>query len=173
MYEVSRDGFSLLAMGFTGKKALDWKLKFLSAFNAMEQALLNQRNLSWRESRATNKAGRREETDTIARFVAYATAQGSQNAAKYFVNLTGMTYKALFLVGSASPSPFRDILNSMQISFLTTAEYLVREALEEGMRLALPYKEIYRMAQLKVMTFAEQLPRHALDTSAPQALLFH
>ena len=26
MYEMDRDGFSLLAMGFTGKKALEWKL---------------------------------------------------------------------------------------------------------------------------------------------------
>jgi Rha family phage regulatory protein len=38
MYEMSRDGFSLLAMGFTGKKALEWKVKFLKAFNQMEGA---------------------------------------------------------------------------------------------------------------------------------------
>jgi Rha family phage regulatory protein len=35
-YRLSRDGFSLLAMGFTGREALAWKLKFLEAFNAME-----------------------------------------------------------------------------------------------------------------------------------------
>jgi len=39
MYQMSRDGFSLLAMGFTGKKALEWKVKFLKAFNQMEGAL--------------------------------------------------------------------------------------------------------------------------------------
>lgn len=38
-YEMDRDGFSLLAMGFTGAKALDWKLKFLEAFRRMEAAL--------------------------------------------------------------------------------------------------------------------------------------
>lgn len=39
MYYMNRDGFSLLVMGFTGQKALEWKLKFLEAFNAMEKAI--------------------------------------------------------------------------------------------------------------------------------------
>ncbi|NRA89474.1 MAG: Rha family transcriptional regulator [Rhizobiales bacterium] len=37
--EMTRDGFSLLVMGFTGKKAMVWKIKFLVAFNAMEKEL--------------------------------------------------------------------------------------------------------------------------------------
>lgn len=39
MYIMNRDGFSLLAMGFTGKKALEWKLKYINAFNEMERQL--------------------------------------------------------------------------------------------------------------------------------------
>lgn len=39
-YLMSRDGFALLAMGFTGEKALAWKLKYISAFKQMESALL-------------------------------------------------------------------------------------------------------------------------------------
>lgn len=38
MYLMNRDGFSLLAMGFTGTKALEWKLKYIQAFNEMEIA---------------------------------------------------------------------------------------------------------------------------------------
>ena len=38
-YLMTRDGFSLLAMGFTGKKALQWKLKYIEAFNEMEETL--------------------------------------------------------------------------------------------------------------------------------------
>lgn len=38
-YLMNRDGFSLLAMGFTGKKALQWKLKYIQAFNEMEETL--------------------------------------------------------------------------------------------------------------------------------------
>lgn len=37
MYYMNRDGFSLLVMGFTGKKALEWKLKYIKAFNQMEK----------------------------------------------------------------------------------------------------------------------------------------
>lgn len=38
-YEMTRDGYSMLVMGFTGKKAMEWKIKFLEAFNAMEERL--------------------------------------------------------------------------------------------------------------------------------------
>ena len=38
-YLMNRDGFSLLAMSFTGKKALQWKLKYIEAFNEMEETL--------------------------------------------------------------------------------------------------------------------------------------
>lgn len=37
IYFMNRDGFSLLAMGFNGKKALDFKVKYIKAFNKMEQ----------------------------------------------------------------------------------------------------------------------------------------
>lgn len=36
MYYMNRDGFTLLAMGFTGQKALQFKIKYIQAFNSME-----------------------------------------------------------------------------------------------------------------------------------------
>lgn len=45
-YLLTRDGFSLLVMGFTGQRALEWKLKYIDAFNAMEQKLTQIDNLS-------------------------------------------------------------------------------------------------------------------------------
>ena len=42
-YLMNRDGFSLLVMGFTGKEAMQWKIKYIQAFNEME-AELNRRN---------------------------------------------------------------------------------------------------------------------------------
>ncbi len=38
-YNLTRDGFSLLAMGFTGKKALQFKIAFINAFNEMENII--------------------------------------------------------------------------------------------------------------------------------------
>ncbi|MGE4422973.1 MAG: Rha family transcriptional regulator [Pseudodesulfovibrio sp.] len=39
MVEMTRDGFSMLVFGFTGKKADLWKEQFINAFNLMEQRL--------------------------------------------------------------------------------------------------------------------------------------
>jgi hypothetical protein len=38
-FELTRDGFTLLAMGFTGARALEFKVAFLRRFNEMERAL--------------------------------------------------------------------------------------------------------------------------------------
>lgn len=38
-YLLTRDGFTLLVMGFTGAKALEWKLKYIEAFNLMEKQI--------------------------------------------------------------------------------------------------------------------------------------
>ncbi len=42
MYRLTRDGFTLLAMGFTGARALEFKLDYLDAFNRMEAELARQ-----------------------------------------------------------------------------------------------------------------------------------
>ena len=39
MYIMGRDGFSFLVMGFTGEKAIDFKIDFINAFNKMEESL--------------------------------------------------------------------------------------------------------------------------------------
>lgn len=40
-YEITRDGFTFLAMGFTGKEAAAWKERYINAFNEMEKVLQN------------------------------------------------------------------------------------------------------------------------------------
>ena len=44
-YLMTRDGFTLLAMGFTGAKAMQWKIKYIAAFNDMEAKLANPFNI--------------------------------------------------------------------------------------------------------------------------------
>ncbi|PAF53025.1 hypothetical protein BKH42_08195 [Helicobacter sp. 13S00482-2] len=41
-YKITKDGFCLLAMGFTGEKAYKWKILFIEAFNKIEQELRNE-----------------------------------------------------------------------------------------------------------------------------------
>lgn len=45
MYYMNRDGFTFIAMGFTGRKADEFKLKYIQAFNAMEEQIRNQQRL--------------------------------------------------------------------------------------------------------------------------------
>ncbi len=56
-YLLTRDAFSLLVMVFTGKNALNWKLKYIEAFNTMEQELLKKRLLDAPEGRALIQEG--------------------------------------------------------------------------------------------------------------------
>lgn len=42
MYYLNRDGFTFIAMGFTGRKADEFKLKYIDAFNRMEERIRNQ-----------------------------------------------------------------------------------------------------------------------------------
>lgn len=39
VYFINKKGFQLLAMGFTGRSALEWKLKYIDAFESMEKQL--------------------------------------------------------------------------------------------------------------------------------------
>ena len=62
-YMITRDGFTLLAMGFTGKKALEWKIKYIQAFNAMEAKLKNVYacgEVSVREHMRSKPSGKKE-----------------------------------------------------------------------------------------------------------------
>lgn len=42
-YAMTRDGFTLLVMGYTGRRALAFKLAYIDAFNAMAEYIRNQR----------------------------------------------------------------------------------------------------------------------------------
>lgn len=49
MFYMNRDGFTLLAMGFTGKDAIQFKLKYIDAFNKMEQITRKPKVLTEKE----------------------------------------------------------------------------------------------------------------------------
>lgn len=42
MYYLNRDGFTFIAMGFTGRKADEFKLKYIDAFNQMEEQIKSE-----------------------------------------------------------------------------------------------------------------------------------
>lgn len=76
MYLMNRDGFSLLVMGFTGKAALEWKLKYIAAFNEMEKKLAHRPQLSRAELMAQALIAAHDELEHKDRQIAELTPKG-------------------------------------------------------------------------------------------------
>ncbi len=155
-FEMNRNAFSILVMGFTGKKALKWKIDFIEAFNTMEGMLLNRKDLGWKQIREDGKNMRLEFTGCIAEFVEYCHGQGSKNAKRYYGNLTKMEYVALrFLEYKEKvPSNFRDTLDKMKLFMIVMAEHVANETIKKGMADGLHYKEIFIHAKQAVLEYA-------------------
>ena len=90
---MTRDGFSLLVMGFTGEAALKWKLKYIEAFNSMENELrrLYDERKQWEIERAKGILTRHILTDTIKNMV-----PNSPHKRFMYPNYTKLIYKVLF-----------------------------------------------------------------------------
>ena len=170
MYEITRDGFAFLAMGFSGKKAAEWKEKFIDAFNLQAEEIARLRALhaapDWQAARIEGKAVRREETDTIRTFVEYAKSQGSRSAGMYYMVVSKETNRALFFVESAVGKGFRDSLTVAQLASVAMAERIVERALLEAMSGKVFYRDAYRTAMDRVRQFATFIGRSIPGKSA-------
>lgn len=156
MISMTRSGFTLIAMGFTGRTATAWKIKYIDAFDKMEAALIQKHNLEWQQSRTETKAARRSVADTIKDFIQYAINQGSSNAQRYYVNLSRMTRKAI------GEEQARDMLDSKHLAFLATAEYMIQQVIEEGVAAGLHYKDIYQIVKNRVTAFSKTISGKSL-----------
>lgn len=92
MYLMTRDGFTILAMGFTGARALQFKVAYIDAFNRMEQIIRNGTNaaaLTHFEERlqaleGTAGSGNGEVTDTVA-FSFLQALQEAIDSGEYYI----------------------------------------------------------------------------------------
>ena len=76
MYMMNRDGFTLLAMGFNGKAALEWKLKYIAAFNEMEKKLAEKPQLTRSQLLGTALIAAHEELEVKDKRIAELTPKG-------------------------------------------------------------------------------------------------
>ena len=153
-FYMNRDGFSLLVMGFTGKKALDWKLQYIKAFNQMEKFIREKQTQTWIETRKAGKLTRKAETDTIKNLVKYAKTQGSQHADKLY-----MTYSKL--ANKMAGVSKRDEATVMQLNNLSLMEHIILCVFDAGIIYGKHYKEIYqdckkRLETVKDLAYLEQ-----------------
>lgn len=145
-YLMNRDGFSLLVMGFNGKKAMEWKLKYIEAFNKMEALLQETRTTPWISTRNRSKLIRKEETDVIKKLVEYAEEQGSTHA--------DMLYRVYSrLANTAAGITNRDESDVEELCLLIQCENMIRRIIERDMRDGLAYKAIYQDCKARLNEF--------------------
>lgn len=159
-YMLTRDGFSFLCMGFTGKKAAEWKEAFINAFNEMEKALIkqleNSNDREWLKVRSQSKQMRLQQTDVIKEFVEYATKQGSRSAKFYYKHITNATYKALQLIQHKKPK-LKDTLDTLELSQLMVAENVAKKSIRKHMEAGEHYKTVFVLVKQDLISLSETL----------------
>ena len=98
-YLMNRDGFTLLAMGFTGKAALEWKLKYIAAFNEMEKKLTEQPQLTRSQLLATALIAAHEELEEKDKRIKLLTADTERMKPKEIFSDAVSTSQNSILVG--------------------------------------------------------------------------
>ena len=137
-YLMNRDGFSLLVMGFTGAKALEWKLKYIEAFNTMEKELNNIRVDVIRKETARNSGinARKELTPNIIK-----TRCEGMNQKMIGITIgkwTNYIYKAIFdmkakeMRESLNTKSIRDCLTADELEMVDGAETMCSLMLRQG-----------------------------------------
>ncbi|AFV02814.1 MULTISPECIES: Rha family transcriptional regulator [unclassified Dehalobacter] len=144
-YLITRDGFSILAMGFNGKEALKWKIKYINAFNAMEDYIREKKSAEWQQARLDGKQVRREETDVIlTKLIPLVESQGSQNAGKLY-----MAYSKLVNMILGIESGQRENLPLSYIEAIKFLERAIENIISLEVEKGTHYKEIYQVCKAK------------------------
>lgn len=137
---MNRDGFTLLAMGFNGKKAMEWKLKYIEAFNQMENIIREKSTQAWLETRQQGKLTRKAETDVIKELIEYAKVQGSTHADMLYVTYTKLANSMCGIRG-------RDSATVRQLNNLSIFENLILQMIRAGIEQNMNYKQIYQICK--------------------------
>lgn len=147
-YLMNRDGFTFLVMGFTGKKATEWKWKYIDAFNQMEKILTEKQTTVWLETRQQGKLIRKGETDVIQKLVEYAREQGSGHADMLYMTYTKLANK---MAGITT----RDSATNSQLNELSTMERIIAKVVIDEMAQGIHYKQIYKDCKKRMETVKE------------------
>jgi Rha family phage regulatory protein len=164
MYNLTRDAFTLLAMGFTGKKAMRFKVLYIETFNAMEKALLEQSKKRGRKKQEQKEIveeplplssvfsgpipltqSEKEGIQGIIDFIAFLNNASPDSIKEYLFNTMGVpSYEKFFY------QDIRDILNILQARKFSIRHPFPR--LDNPNRLELAEKAFYGLMKLWSMT---------------------
>ena len=131
MYFMTRDGFTLLAMGYTGEKAMRFKLAYIKQFNAMEKAL-------------TGKLIEREKGIAVRQSLTKALQQSTENERMHghaYSTYTNIIYKVIFGMdakklreryGIEKKDNLRDYFTAEELKAIESMECLVSGLIDCG-----------------------------------------
>ena len=131
MYYITRDGFTLLVMGYTGEKAMRFKEAYIRQFNAMEKALIG-------------KLKEREKGIAVRQALTKAIQQSNENERMHghaYSTYTDVIYKSLFgksakqlreEYGVSKNDNLRDYFSEEDLKKVQNAEMLVSSLIGYG-----------------------------------------
>lgn len=160
MYRLSRDGFALVVMGFTGESAVSWQERFIAAFGKMERELrriaANRELPEWNEARQLGKIERRELTDAVQLLCERAHERGDSTTplGLWETAATKGVTRALFDTGGERIAAIRERLTPRQLRRLAMGEQVYADALLTCVDSDLHHKSINEEARVRVATFA-------------------
>lgn len=111
-YFMNRDGFTLLAMGYTGKKALQFKLKYIEDFNKMEKTIREQELPQTPEERlaltmeVTNRLDKR--VTNVEEKIDYLTNTSELNETQRYQLLQARKQKVIQVCGGSDSNYYRE-----------------------------------------------------------------
>jgi Rha family phage regulatory protein len=155
-YFMNRDGFSLLAMGFTGSEAMKWKLDYINAFNAMEKLLHEQQTDEFKFFRKEGKPVRLAETEIIKQLAEYAKNRGSRGYKNLYTNYTNLANKTVGI-------KHIDEATIMQLNYLKLIENIFAQIILAGMAESKDHHDIYQDCKVKAIQLNNAV---AIDVTA-------
>lgn len=152
-YLMTRDGFTFIAMGFTGKKAAEFKEGYIKQFNKMESILLEKQSVEWQQARLQSKSFHKELTDVIKTFTEYAEEQGSKSPNMYYIHFAKLINKALGIDANEI-----DSTNQITLRNKTILIEVIEKELVDNMNTKMFYKEIFKNCKIKVEQLINFIP---------------
>ena len=131
MFKLTRDGFSLLVMGFTGARAVLWKERYIQAFNLMEAELYKQAIIK-AETRGRSKTIRVNVTDSYKEHGATEWFHYSNNTdAIYEILFGGTAAQVRRQWKLPTKANLRDHLSTEQLNTIIQIEGAITLQLEQ------------------------------------------
>ena len=156
MYYLTRDAFSFVAMGFTGEKAAVWKWKYIQAFNAMQEKIIEmlaeRRSYEKFQARKASILSNNKLKETIQQeLIPLAREQGATAEDKiFYINYNRAVNNA---AGIAPKS--RDNLSISQLYEVDKIQDMVVCSIKGLVLAKTPYKQIYTDTKQSIKNYAE------------------